>query len=40
MSEKLTPQELLKRTNQVRLTRAGLLKIVQENEERARDAEN
>jgi hypothetical protein len=32
--EKLTPEELYKRAMRLRLTRAGLLKIMRENEER------
>jgi hypothetical protein len=34
--EQLTPGELFKRASRLRLTRAGLLRIMKENEERAR----
>lgn len=36
MSEKLTPEELYKRAMRLRLTRAGLLKIMKSNEEKAK----
>lgn len=37
--ETLTPEELYKRAMRLRLTRAGLLKIMRENEAKATDAD-